>query len=94
MNGGGLFETGGGSAPKTRATVHQRSSQMGFFSEFLALAVSLEYLSEQFNNDAAKVLSSCLDQATEQFLDQKKFHHAKSMKLIIEVHFYLCKVLG
>ena len=67
MEGGGLFETGaGGSAPKH---VQQFESE-GYLrwdslGEFLALAVSLEHLSESFNNSKAKVLAETLDTAVE-----------------------------
>jgi isocitrate dehydrogenase len=66
MNGGGLFETGaGGSAPKHvqqfNKENHLRWDSLG---EFLALAVSLEHLSEKTNNPQAKVLADALDVAT------------------------------
>ncbi len=70
MNGGGLFETGaGGSAPKhveqfTKEN-HLRWDSLG---EFLALAVSLEHLSEANGNPKAKILSETLDAATGKFL--------------------------
>ena len=70
MNGGGLFETGaGGSAPKHvqqfEEENHLRWDSLG---EFLALAVSLEHLGNQFNNPKALVLSNTLDKATSRFL--------------------------
>ena len=70
MNGGGLFETGaGGSAPKHV----QQFEQEGYLrwdslGEFLALAVSLEHLGENFDNDAARLLGKTLDEATAQLL--------------------------
>lgn len=74
MNGGGLFETGaGGSAPKHVQQVekenHLRWDSLG---EFLALAASLEHLSEVTGNAKAKVLASTLDAATGRFLDENK----------------------
>ena len=74
MNGGGLFETGaGGSAPKHVDQFleegHLRWDSLG---EFLALAVSLEYLGEHNNNKKALILADTLDQATDTFLDNKK----------------------
>ncbi|MDA3937739.1 MAG: NADP-dependent isocitrate dehydrogenase [Spirochaetia bacterium] len=71
MNGGGLFETGaGGSAPKHVEQFtkegHLRWDSLG---EFLALAASLEYLGEAFNNEKAIILSKALDEATEQLLE-------------------------
>jgi isocitrate dehydrogenase len=74
MNGGGLYETGaGGSAPKHvqqfRQEGHLRWDSLG---EFLALAVSLEHLSNATNNNKAKVLAETLDQATAKFLINNK----------------------
>ena len=70
MNGGGLFETGaGGSAPKHvqqfLAENHLRWDSLG---EFLALAVSLEHLSQKSGNKRAQLLAETLDQATEKLL--------------------------
>ncbi|WP_285162750.1 NADP-dependent isocitrate dehydrogenase [Shewanella goraebulensis] len=74
MNGGGLFETGaGGSAPKHVQQVekegHLRWDSLG---EFLALAASLEHLSQTENNPKAQVLADTLDTAIGQFLDSNK----------------------
>lgn len=74
MNGGGLFETGaGGSAPKhvqqLLAENHLRWDSLG---EFLALAVSLEHLANQFGNAKAQVLADALDRATGRFLENDK----------------------
>lgn len=74
MNGGGLFETGaGGSAPKHVQQVekegHLRWDSLG---EFLALAASLEHLSQTIGNPKAQVLADTLDQAIGQFLDSNK----------------------
>jgi len=74
MNGGGLFETGaGGSAPKHvqqfEKENHLRWDSLG---EFLALAASFEHLAERFDNDAARVLSGTLNEATTQYLLQNK----------------------
>ncbi len=71
MNGGGLFETGaGGSAPKHvqqfNTENHLRWNSLG---EFLALAVSLEHLSETTGNARAIVLADALEKATEKLLD-------------------------
>ena len=74
MNGGGLFETGaGGSAPKHV----QQFNEVGYLrwdslGEFLALAVSLEHLSNTTGNKKAKILADALDKATEQLLENKK----------------------
>jgi isocitrate dehydrogenase len=74
MNGGGLFETGaGGSAPKHVQQVekegHLRWDSLG---EFLALAASLEHLSQTTNNVKAQVLADTLDVAIGVFLDTNK----------------------
>ena len=74
MNGGGLFETGaGGSAPKH---VQQFNSE-GYLrwdslGEFLALAVSLEHLANNFDNPKAQLLAETLDAATSKFLEENK----------------------
>ncbi|MDH5357475.1 MAG: NADP-dependent isocitrate dehydrogenase [Gammaproteobacteria bacterium] len=74
MNGGGLFETGaGGSAPKHvqqfEKENHLRWDSLG---EFLALAASLEHLSNTTGNQKAHVLADTLDKATGTFLDNNK----------------------
>ncbi|MGY8718488.1 MAG: NADP-dependent isocitrate dehydrogenase [Verrucomicrobiia bacterium] len=74
MNGGGLFETGaGGSAPKHvqqfEADNYLRWDSLG---EFLALAVSLEHLSETRDNPRAKILATTLDEATGRLLKENK----------------------
>ena len=92
MNGGGLFETGaGGSAPKHVQQVekenHLRWDSLG---EFLALAASLEHLSEVSNNPKAQVLADALDKATGQFLDTNKSPSRKVGELDNRgSHFYL-----
>ena len=70
MNGGGLFETGaGGSAPKHVQQFNEENYlRWDSLGEFLALAVSLEHLSEKDNNGKAKVLADALDAATSTFL--------------------------
>jgi isocitrate dehydrogenase len=74
MNGGGLFETGaGGSAPKhVQQFLSENYLRWDSLGEFLALAVSLEHLSETFGNAKAKVLADTLDQATGKFLINNK----------------------
>lgn len=74
MNGGGLFETGaGGSAPKhVQQFIEQNYLRWDSLGEFLALAVSLEHLSEKYHNKKAKILSETLDAATGLFLDHDK----------------------
>jgi isocitrate dehydrogenase len=74
MNGGGLFETGaGGSAPKhVQQFVKENYLRWDSLGEFLALAVSLEHLSETAQNKTAKILADALDKATEQLLNNDK----------------------
>ena len=92
MNGGGLFETGaGGSAPKHvqqfNKENHLRWDSLG---EFLALAASLEHLSEHADNPRAKVLADALDKATEKLLDGGKSPSRKVNELDNRgSHFYL-----
>lgn len=74
MNGGGLFETGaGGSAPKhVEQLVEENYLRWDSLGEFLALAVSLEHLSETTGNKKAALLASTLDEATELWLNNDK----------------------
>lgn len=74
MNGGGLFETGaGGSAPKhVQQFVEEGYLRWDSLGEFLATAVSLEHLSEVFENPKAKILGETLDEATSKFLETNK----------------------
>ena len=92
MNGGGLFETGaGGSAPKHVQQFNQENHlRWDSLGEFLALAVSLEHLSQVNNNPNAKVLGDALDIATERLLDQGKSPSRKVNELDNRgSHFYL-----
>ena len=74
MNGGCLFETGaGGSAPKhVQQFVEEGHLRWDSLGEFLALAVSLEYLSERQANRQAKVMADALDAATSRLLEENK----------------------
>ena len=58
MNGGGLFETGaGGSAPKhVQQFVKENHLRWDSLGEFLALAVSLEFLADKTDNPRARLL--------------------------------------
>jgi isocitrate dehydrogenase len=72
MQGGGLFETGaGGSAPKhvqqLQRENHLRWDSLG---EFLALAVSLEFLADKTDNARARLLGQTLDRATGTLLEE------------------------
>ncbi|WP_372017126.1 NADP-dependent isocitrate dehydrogenase [Pseudoxanthomonas sp. 10H] len=74
MAGGGLFETGaGGSAPKhVQQFVEENYLRWDSLGEFLALAASLEHLSEQTGNAPAGVLAAALDQANGLILDNNR----------------------
>lgn len=92
MNGGGLFETGaGGSAPKhVQQLVNENHLRWDSLGEFLALAVSLEHLSQTFNNSKAQVLADTLDRATGKFLDTNKSPSRKVGEIDNRgSHFYL-----
>ena len=92
MNGGGLFETGaGGSAPKhVQQFVKENHLRWDSLGEFLAIGVSLEHLSEVFNNNKARVLAKTLDIANTQFLAANKSPSRKCGELDNRgSHFYL-----
>ncbi len=74
MNGGGLFETGaGGSAPKhVQQLVKENHLRWDSLGEFLALAVSFEFLADATDNPRAKVLGKALDAATGSLLENGK----------------------
>ena len=74
MNGGGLFETGaGGSAPKhVQQFVKEGYLRWDSLGEFLALAVSLEFLADKNNDEKCKILAHTLDKATEKLLLENK----------------------
>jgi isocitrate dehydrogenase len=92
MNGGGLFETGaGGSAPKHvqqfEKENHLRWDSLG---EFLALAASLDYLSERHDNPKVKILADTLDAAATKYLLENKAPSRKVNELDNRgSHFYL-----
>ena len=92
MNGGGLFETGaGGSAPKhVEQLLEKNHLRWDSLGEFLALAVSLEHYSEVTDNPKAKVLATCLDNATVKLLMTGKSPSRKVNELDNRgSHFYL-----
>jgi len=74
MKGGGLFETGaGGSAPKhVQQLLEENHLRWDSLGEFLALAVSIEDLSQKHDNKKAKVLADTLDAATGRLLENGK----------------------
>ncbi|MGC8479905.1 MAG: NADP-dependent isocitrate dehydrogenase, partial [Acidimicrobiales bacterium] len=74
LAGGGLFETGaGGSAPKhVQQLVEENYLRWDSLGEFLAVAVSLEFLASQTLNTRAKVLATTLDRATATLLNNDR----------------------
>jgi isocitrate dehydrogenase len=74
MAGGGLFETGaGGSAPKhVQQLVKEDYLRWDSLGEFLALAVSFEFLGEKTDNPRATLLGTTLDQATGRVLEENR----------------------
>ncbi len=92
MNGGGLFETGaGGSAPKlVEQLVQENHLRWDSLGEFLALAASLEHLSQTTGNKKAQILADTLDKATGKFLDNNRSPLPKVGELDNRgSHFYL-----
>jgi isocitrate dehydrogenase len=92
MNGGGLFETGaGGSAPKhVQQLVRENHLRWDSLGEFLALAVSLEFLAEKTGNARAGILGRALDAATGQLLENGRSPSRKVGELDNRgSHFYL-----
>src|SRR5450830_978151 len=74
MAGGGMYETGaGGSAPKhVQQLVEENHLRWDSLGEFLALAVSLEDISDKTGNLKVKILARTLDEATGTLLDNNK----------------------
>ncbi len=74
MAGGGLFETGaGGSAPKhVQQLVKEDYLRWDSLGEFLALAVSPEFLGEKTDNPRATLLGRTLDAATGRVLEENR----------------------
>jgi len=74
MDGGGLFETGaGGSAPKhVQQFVAENHLRWDSLGEFLALAVSFEFLAEKTGDARARILGLALDRATGRLLEENR----------------------
>ena len=92
LAGGGLFETGaGGSAPKhVQQFVEEAHLRWDSLGEFLAIAVSLEDLSNKTGNIQAQVLADALNSAIGIFLDENKSPSRKVNELDNRgSHFYL-----
>ena len=81
----------GGSAPKhVQQFVKENHLRWDSLGEFLAIGVSLEHLSEVFNNNKARVLAKTLDIANTQFLAANKSPSRKCGELDNRgSHFYL-----
>jgi len=94
MAGGGLFETGaGGSAPKhVQQFTAENYLRWDSLGEFLALAASLDHVSERFLNSAAPVLAKTLDEANARILDENRSPARKVGQLDNRgTHFYLAQ---
>ena len=92
MNGGGLFETGaGGSAPKhVQQLVKENHLRWDSLGEFLALAVSFEFLADKTDNPRAALLGKALDDATGALLENGKSPSRRAGELDNRgSHFYL-----
>lgn len=92
MKGGGLFETGaGGSAPKhVQQFLEEGYLRWDSFGEFQALAASLEYIADTFQNKKARVLADTLDQANGRILEDNRLPARKLGELDSRgSHFYL-----
>ena len=92
MNGGGLFETGaGGSAPKhVQQLVKENYLRWDSLGEFLALAVSFEFLGDKTDNARAALLGKTLDAATGKLLEEGRSPARKLGQLDNRgSHFYL-----
>ncbi len=92
MKGGGMFETGaGGSAPKHVQQFNEENYlRWDSLGEFLALAESLEHLSDVAKNSKAHLLSEALDKATGELLNNNKSPQRKVGLLDNRgSHFYL-----
>ncbi len=92
MNGGGLFETGaGGSAPKhVQQFLEEGHLRWDSLGEFLALEMSLEHLSEKFDNKQALILANALGEASDNYLENKKSPSRKVNEIDNRgSHFYL-----
>lgn len=94
LSGGGLYETGaGGSAPKhVQQFLEEGHLRWDSLGEFLALAVSLEDISEKTKNPKAKIIAEALNYANSQYLKQNR---APSRKVNEpdnrSTHFYIAK---
>jgi isocitrate dehydrogenase len=74
MAGGSMFETGaGGSAPKhVQQFLTENHLRWDSLGEYLALAVSFDFLAEHTGNARAKTLGDALDRATGRMLEEQR----------------------
>ncbi len=74
LSGGGLFETGaGGSAPKhVQQLLKENYLRWDSLGEFLALAVSFDFLAEHTGNNRARILGKTLDNAVGRLLNENR----------------------
>ena len=94
MAGGGLFETGaGGSAPKhVQQFTAENYLRWDSLGEFLALAASLDHVSERWLNSQAPVLAKTLDEANARILDENRSPARKVGQIDNRgTHFYLAQ---
>jgi isocitrate dehydrogenase len=94
LAGGGLFETGaGGSAPKhVEQFLNEGHLRWDSLGEFLALTVSLEHLSANFDNPQAQVLADTLDLAISRYLENEKAPSRRAGELDNRgTHFFLAQ---
>ena len=92
LRGGGLFETGaGGSAPKhVQQLLKENHLRWDSLGEFLALAVSFEFLGDKTGNPRAALLGRTLDAATGALLEAGRSPSRKVGELDNRgSHFYL-----
>ncbi|MBA2644098.1 MAG: NADP-dependent isocitrate dehydrogenase [Solirubrobacterales bacterium] len=92
LSGGGLFETGAsGSAPRhVQQLVKENHLRWDSLGEYLALAASLDFLSDRTGDRRAAVMARGLDAATGELLDREKSPSPRVGELDTRgSHFYL-----
>jgi isocitrate dehydrogenase len=92
LKGGYIFETGaGGSAPKhVKQLIEENHLRWDSLGEFMAIQVSLEQISNEYNDKKALILAKTLDKAILKLLDNKKIPSSQVNKLDNRgSHFYL-----
>lgn len=93
MNGGGLFETGaGGSAPKHVQQFEQEGHlRWDSLGEFLALAETLQFQADTYDNKKAAVFANALHAANSKFLETSRAQVSRKVNELDNrgSHFYL-----